>query len=300
VPALRPPLGSKKTLAASTPCNALSGLSPSIVLAWPLLRNYCVRMDILVKGSLRASISPSYRVARLQNSRWARRLKWAFRTGKLSNRVVIIHRNRLFRESIANVLSSTQQFDAVGVDHVHSGWPGLLQDHAPHLVLIDSQLRHPRAAAMAAHVRESVGHAKLIVFGSASGREDLFECVQAGIDGCVLEESSLKELQEAIDRVLRGEMFCSRELVFQIFRRFSSTSCASCRHKVLESVELSPRELEVVRLIGAGLSNKQIAGRLSLSLYTVKNHVHNLIGKLDVENRREAVASVRRRLPLAR
>jgi DNA-binding NarL/FixJ family response regulator len=133
----------------------------------------------------------------------------------------------------------------------------------------------------------------LLSHGDAEDR--LVECLAAGADGCVLEESSLQELQTAIRKVVGGERFYAPEIMSSVCHRLVQAARGASWHERTKSVDLTPRELEVVNLIAEGLSNKQIARRLSLSLYTVKNHVHNIVEKLQVENRFKAVEYARRR-----
>jgi DNA-binding NarL/FixJ family response regulator len=129
----------------------------------------------------------------------------------------------------------------------------------------------------------------------ANTHDDLVDCFLKGVQGCVLEESSLQELREAIEKVAAGETYCSHGLVHAVFHRMNQAAKESYRRGRDEAPSLTPREREIVRLISEHLSNKQIAKRLSVSLYTVKNHVHNLVEKLKVAGRYEAVDFARKK-----
>ena len=118
--------------------------------------------------------------------------------------------------------------------------------------------------------------------------------------GCVLEESSLQDLREAIERVAVGETFCSHGLVHSVFHRLAQAARDNYRRDQDDAASLTPRELEIVPLISEHLSNKQIAKRLSVSLFTVKNHVHNIVEKLKVSGRYEAVDFARKQHWLGR
>ena len=117
--------------------------------------------------------------------------------------------------------------------------------------------------------------------------------------GCVPEDSSLQELREAIEKVAAGDIFCSHATVHSVLHRMAHRAGEVRRQDWSEAPSLTPRELEIVRLIAEHLSNKQIARRLSVSLYTVKNHVHNIVEKLQVARRYEAVDVARKRMWLA-
>ena len=117
----------------------------------------------------------------------------------------------------------------------------------------------------------------------------VLECVEAGAHGFVLEESSLEDLRNAIDLVVAGQRFYSQSIVESMFDQLALFSRESRWRSRLKNVALTQRELEVLRWIAEGLSNKQVARKLSVSLYTVKNHVHNILEKLQVSDRFEAV-----------
>ena len=132
------------------------------------------------------------------------------------------------------------------------------------------------------------GKAAIILVLSTLSRETIQECISANIAGCILEESSLTELTAAIRKVSIGESSYPPEFVNEAFALLGSLA----RNRLIDQVEscdLTARELEVMQLIAwERLSNKQIAARLSVSVYTVKNHIHNIIEKLGVCDRFEA------------
>jgi len=209
--------------------------------------------------------------------------------------VKIIHRNRLFRECLANVLSEDSRFLAEQVDHTADGSLAAIAAGSPQVVLLDLNLPEPTTAlSLMYDIREQGPSLRIILLSHAGTHDDLVECFSAGAQGCVLEESSLQELREAIEKVAAGETYCSHGLVHAVFQRMAQAARESYRHDRDGTPCLTPRELDIVRLISEHLSNKQIARRLSVSLYTVKNHVHNLVEKLKVAGRYEAVDYARR------
>ena len=119
-------------------------------------------------------------------------------------------------------------------------------------------------------------------------------CVEAGAVAYVTCEASLRELIAAVTRLARGEALCSPRMAGILLRRLASLA-ASCEPAA--GAALTRRELEVIELVGEGLSNKEIARRLSIELSTVKNHVHNILEKLGVNGRHEAAAVARELSP---
>jgi DNA-binding NarL/FixJ family response regulator len=116
---------------------------------------------------------------------------------------------------------------------------------------------------------------------------DVVACAKAGLWGYVPNSASMKDLVIAAQRVARGDTVCSAAMADGLFRHLRGGIASSA------DTELTQRQRQIVRLIGEGLSNKQIAGRLSLGTSTVKNHVHDILGRLQVTCRTEAAARLR-------
>jgi DNA-binding NarL/FixJ family response regulator len=177
-----------------------------------------------------------------------------------------------------------------------------IEEERPDAVLIDLNLPEQLVIELTRQIRQRVADVKVVLLAQAqallshgTAEDRLLEGLAAGADGCVLEESSLQELQTAIQKVVAGERYYASEIIPSMCQRLVESARASSWRERAKSVELTPRELQVVSLVADGLSNKQIARRLSLSLYTVKNHVHNVVEKLQVENRFKAVEYARQR-----
>jgi DNA-binding NarL/FixJ family response regulator len=209
--------------------------------------------------------------------------------------VKVVHRNRIFRECLARVLCGDGRFQVAEVDHTDAGYLTAIASDSPQVVLIDLSLPEQLALSLTQSLREQeASPSRIILLTHAGTQDDLVECFAAGAQGCVLEESSLEELREAIERVAGGKSFCSHGLVHSVFHRLAQSAQESYRRVGDGAPSLTSRELEIVRLIAEHLSNKQIAKRLSVSLYTVKNHVHNIVDKLQVTGRYEAVDYARK------
>ena len=207
----------------------------------------------------------------------------------------IIHRNRLFRECLESVLAEDQRFDVEGVDHTDPEELETFDREESDVFLIDLNLPGELAVELTRRIRQGMENAKLLLLAYASSQDCLVECIAAGAHGCILEASSLDQLDIAIEKVFHGETFCSQEIVQTMFDRLAQTATDAPWRRRAESIDLTSRELEVVDLISDRLSNKEIAKKLSLSVYTVKNHVHNIVEKLRVQDRHQAVEYARQR-----
>lgn len=203
------------------------------------------------------------------------------------SRVFIYHRNCLFRDCLATFIRTTRRDTAISVDHGVSAVEESIGDRAD-ILLIDLNLPNDLALEIVRTAKEFCPNARILILVPDDHR-CLIECVRQGVHGCVFESSSLEELNEAIDRVLNGEVFCSANFAGTILSelpRFGENWQSSVS---LNRPRLTFREQQVLQLIGERKSNKQIAKELCVSLYTVKNHVHNLLEKLNAETRVDAV-----------
>jgi DNA-binding NarL/FixJ family response regulator len=125
--------------------------------------------------------------------------------------------------------------------------------------------------------------------------DEIMQCIEAGAAGYVLKEASLDHLVDTIRSVHRGESFCSPKMTASLFSRIAELASEKMPKIPANAVKLTTRELEIINLISEGLPNKEIAQRLFIETQTVKNHVHNILDKLQLQNRLEAVHYARER-----
>lgn len=203
-------------------------------------------------------------------------------------RVVVVDDGTLSRECLAAQL-------------VHHGvtatgaWdlPSLLAEldrTDPNVVLLN--IATPDSATLLHLALDLDPGCRVIVFGLATDREsEIVACAEAGVAGLHLRTESLDHLLSLINGAGDNVAQCSPEVSAILLRRVYAFAAQS--NPDVSTDLLTPREVEILELIDRGLTNQQIASRLSLTLHTVKNHVHNLLGKLGVASRAEAVTVLR-------
>ena len=120
-------------------------------------------------------------------------------------------------------------------------------------------------------------------------------CIEAGVAGYVSQDVSLEDLVKHIRMVAVGETFCSPKVAGLLFSRVAESARERHRLLALSSGHLTRREQDVVALIEEGLSNKEIAVRLNIETATVKNHIHNILERLQLDNRQAAARYARER-----
>jgi two-component system, NarL family, response regulator DegU len=160
----------------------------------------------------------------------------------------------------------------------------------PELVLMD--LRMPKMDGFEAtrEIKRELPSTIVLVLIAFEAPDDLLEALKAGASGYVLKQMSPQQIVGAIRRVLEGEFPLNQEVAMQLLMRLieEKQQKKSPVPKPSLSIPLSPREVEVLELLVRGKSNQQIAKDLSISMSTVKNHVHHIIEKLGVSDRVQA------------
>jgi two-component system nitrate/nitrite response regulator NarL len=204
-------------------------------------------------------------------------------------RVMLIHRNRLFVDCLQSVLTEMNEFSVSYRDDslrlFDSQTPGGMVD--AEVILLDSAVCQPNPKDSVERIQARC-KAPIIMVVASLNRQVIEDCIAASITGCVLEDSSLVDLTAIIRKVRKGETSFPPEFVNEAFALLGSLARSRLIDQV-QTCDLTARELEVMQLIAwERLGNKQIARRLNVSVYTIKNHVHNIIEKLGVDDRFEA------------
>src|SRR6201987_3142089 len=211
----------------------------------------------------------------------------------LQPNIIIVSDIRLYREGLALSLARVDRVVAVGVAESVASALTCIEEENPDVALLDFAMRDalvlPHAIA-AAQMRE-----KVVAFAVADSEDEVCECAEAGIVGYVARNGSKEDLIAAIENAVRGEVHCSPRVAASLFRRLA-THVQTIRQQPPEA-PLTSREQDIIALIDRGLSNKEIARQLKISLPTVKNHVHNILEKLQVSRRGAAAALIREVAP---
>lgn len=210
-------------------------------------------------------------------------------------RVLIIHRNCLFREGLAFVLAQQPTIAVVGSVAEASAVLGELEKLRPDVIILDLYLPGREGVEEAQRIRAVFPDAKIVIIGLDNAQSDILACIEAGGAGCLPQEASVEDLLNNIQAVEAGEALCSPKVAGLLFSRIREAGRERDLRQVSGLPEITRREHEIVRLIAEGLSNKEIAVRLQIEVQTVKNHVHNILDKLHLDDRRAAARYARER-----
>jgi len=165
----------------------------------------------------------------------------------------------------------------------------MLREQQPDIVLLDVAI--PENAWLVRGLVAAVPGTRVVALAVPEAEQDVLRWAEAGVAGYVTREASVEDVVAAVQAVARGEVLCSPRMVATLFQRIATLALE--RSPASIEARLTTRELEILDLIDQGLSNKEIARRLTIEISTVKNHVHNILDKLNVSRRAEAAARVR-------
>ncbi len=203
--------------------------------------------------------------------------------------VVVVGDVRFYREGLARYLETRAGVVVVGTAATLPDAIALLARAERAVVLLD--VVWAEDAAWAREIVAAVPGTRVLALGVPELERDVLAVAESGVVGYVGRDRSLPELLAAIEAATRDELTCSPAMAASLLQHVGRL--AADRQPRPAAAALTRRELEIVALLEDGLSNKQIAGRLSIEVATVKNHVHNVLEKLDVRRRGEIVAARR-------
>jgi DNA-binding NarL/FixJ family response regulator len=149
------------------------------------------------------------------------------------------------------------------------------REHRPDIVVLDLRMQGMSGIEILRVLREEFKNVRVLIFSNYAKGEEVYQAMKAGASGFVLKEMPLDRLLEAIRTVHRGEQYMPSEVAMRVGERLLA--------------QLSPRESDVLRLLGRGLSNKEIGAQLGVVEGTVKIHIANIFSKLGVSDRTQAL-----------
>ena len=204
-------------------------------------------------------------------------------------RVLIADDQALFRRGLYVVLGTEDHIEVVA--EAENGEEAIqkAQELAPDVVLMDVRMPRVNGIEAARTIRAEVPTAKILMLTVSDEEEDLFEAVKAGANGYLLKEISVEEVAEAIRAVMQGQSLISPSMASKLLSEFNAMSKRAEEKQQFPAPALTSRELEVLKLVAKGMSNREIADELYISENTVKNHVRNILEKLHLHSRMEAV-----------
>jgi DNA-binding NarL/FixJ family response regulator len=190
-------------------------------------------------------------------------------------RILLVDDHMVLRMGLMTAASDEPDMEVVA--DVDNGLQAIeaYRQHRPDVLVLDLRMPGLNGIETITRLRQEFGEVRIIVFSNFAKGEEVYQALKAGAAGFVVKEMSVDRLLDAIRRVHRGEQYIPAEVATRVGERLLA--------------QLSPRELEVLRLVAKGLSNKEIASELKVVEGTIKIHVTNVLSKLRVADRTQAI-----------
>lgn len=207
-------------------------------------------------------------------------------------RLLVAEDHALVREGMRAMLSSEPDLEVIGEAVNGREALELCRQLRPDLILMDIRMPEMDGLAATRAVKEEFATTSVLIMTSHENPDYLLEAVRVGAAGYVLKESTKRELLSVVRNVLQGESVLDHNLAMQLIKRMAGEADRQAE-KPISSPEvlagtLTPRELEVLRLLTIGKRNREIAHEMMISLSTVKRHVEHIIAKLGASDRTQA------------
>jgi two-component system nitrate/nitrite response regulator NarL len=198
-------------------------------------------------------------------------------------KVFIVSEVRLHRDGLASLLRGCSSIQMLGAHGLEDS-PLALRATGTDVALLDAM--QPAEPGLVGALRQARPRLRILALGIRETASEVLACAAAGIDGYVRIDAALNEMVAAIQGVVRGELICSPHVAASLYRCIAAPSAVGTE-------PLTVRELQVADLMNRGLPNKEIARQLGVEPCTAKNHVRNILQKLNVHGRGQAVAKLR-------
>jgi DNA-binding NarL/FixJ family response regulator len=205
--------------------------------------------------------------------------------------VAVIDDNRLVREGLTAMLNKLPDFHAIAYADINAA---MAAGRSPSVLLLDMGLGDVESARVVTALVQQMPETRIVAMDLMPLSEEILELINAGVSGMVMKDSSFDEFAANLRAVAGGAKVAPPRATETLVAQIAKEARARKAQDVLEGVRMTPRELEVIELIGEGFSNKEIAQRLNIASHTVKSHVRNVMEKLALHTRLQIAAYSRR------
>ncbi len=203
-------------------------------------------------------------------------------------RVLVVDDQELFRRGLVMLLTVEDDIEVVGEASDGDEATELAAATVPDVVLLDVRMPRRSGIEACAAIKEVAPTANIIMLTMSDEEADLYEAIKSGASGYLLKDASIDQVAQAVRLIADGQSLISPSMAAKLLEEFKSIASAGSRANTI-APRLTDRELEVLKLVARGLNNKEIASDLFISDNTVKNHVRNILEKLQLHSRMEAV-----------
>ncbi len=213
-------------------------------------------------------------------------------------KILLIEDNRILRDGIKAIINKQPDLRILATSGGYHDPLEQARRLSPHVVLIDLGLRNKNGLRLVATLTREFPQTRVIGMGLIPSQQDIVEFVEAGAAGFILKDATVEDVLGTIRAVARGVRILPPLLTGSLFAHVVEHALRKGKGELPDAVRMTKREREIIALIANGLSNKEIAERLSIEIYTVKSHVHNILEKLALHSRLQISAYVHNQEPM--
>jgi len=205
-----------------------------------------------------------------------------------TTKVLVVIESRFMGDIFTDILEDEIDISVTGCAITISQALSIVRDHETDVALVSIHL--PNALELIRMMKEIIPAIKVLALGLSDDKNQVLRCVEAGAAGYIIQDSSVHDLIEAVRMAQREEARVSTNVAAALLERISKMSKFFGRidESLFEENPLTRRETEILDFVCQGFSNREIASQMILEVGTVKNHVHNILKKLNVASRKEA------------
>ncbi len=212
-------------------------------------------------------------------------------------RAVIADDHGLFRRGLRLVLEEETDIEVVGEAGDGQEVVKVATETVPDVVVMDVRMPVLSGIEATTQIKNELPATKILMLTISDEEDDLYEAIKAGASGYLLKEISIDEIGTAVHAIHSGQSLISPSMASKLLNEFASMVKKEEEKRAVPAPRLTPREMEVLQHVAQGMNNREIAKRLFISENTVKNHVRNILEKLHLHSRMEAVVyAVRQKL----
>jgi len=197
-------------------------------------------------------------------------------------RILLVDDHQLIIDGLRGFIASTTGYVVVGEANTGTEAIKLSDVLQPHVILMDIEMPEMSGIQASLEIKKKHPECKIIIVSMHNEKQLIKKLIDQGADGYLLKNSQQKEVLEAIETVLNGKVYFSQDVTLSLLDK--SNSSLSSNSDVVSIAQLTEREIEILKLIAQGMTNKEVGDNLNISHRTVDTHRTNLMKKLDITN----------------